>query len=331
MADLHLDADALGDTAAQVLPRLPGLEQLLRLADVRPVAAGWRAALTEELGLRPWASVAPARLAAVALPDRAGLHPWFATPVHRVAALDHLRLHPAGLLSLPAAQLHALAADFDQQFGMAGLRLHPLCGGFLLSGFAALGVVAEEPARHLGARLPRALAQGEDASALLRLAGECELWLHDHPVNQARLGSGLLPVNGLWLWGGGADDAPLPDRPALPLQVRVFSDQAYVLGLCLLAGGEAQPLPSAMVELPAQGADEVGSEALVVLDSTPQGRGDAPLARLDRDWFQPALQALQQGQLSALTVVVAGRRCTLRRWHGLRRWRRLQPWWQQLC
>lgn len=331
MADLHLDAQALDDAATQVLPRLPGLEQLLRLADVGPAVAGWRAALADELGLRPWSAVAPARLAAVALPEGAGLHPWFATPVHRVAALDHLRLHPAGLLSLPAAQLHALAQDFDRHFGVAGLRLHPLCGGFLLSGFAALGVVAEEPAAHLGTRLPRALARGEDAAALLRLSGECELWLHDHPVNRARSASGLLPVNGLWLWGGSADDAPLPGRPELPLQVRVFSDQAYALGLCLLAGGEAMPVPRGLDELLEPSADAAGCDALVVLDSTLHSRADAPLARLDRDWFQPALQALQQGRLAALTVVVAGRRCTLRRWHGLRRWRRLQPWWQQLC
>jgi len=67
VADLHLDADALGDGAGQLLPRLAGLEAILRFATGHPVPLIWRAALAEELGLRPWGAVAPARVAAAAL------------------------------------------------------------------------------------------------------------------------------------------------------------------------------------------------------------------------------------------------------------------------
>ena len=332
MADLHLDADALGDGAAQVLPRLPGLEDILRLGSASPVSRTWRTALAEELGLRPWASVAPARIAATALRPEAGEHPWFATPVHRSAALDHLRLHPAGLLTLPADELAALAADFAQQYGVAGLALHPLCGGFLLSGFAACGVECQEPAPFLGARLPRALAQGPDAAQVLRLSGDCETWLHDHPVNRRRLQRGLLPVNGLWFWGGGTDGVPLPPTGDLPLQQRVFADDAFSMGLCTLAGGETQQVPadySALRALVAESSD-AQAPAVVVLDSVPRDARDAPLLRLDGSWWQPALAALRNGQLSKLTLLVAGRRCTLRRWHLLRLWSRSKPWWQCL-
>ncbi|WP_297798840.1 hypothetical protein [Arenimonas sp. GDDSR-1] len=35
------------------------------------------------------------------------------------------------------------------------------------------------------------------------LFNECQITLHNHPLNVQRQRSGLLPVNGLWFWGGG--------------------------------------------------------------------------------------------------------------------------------
>ncbi len=330
MSDLHLDADALGDGAGQLLPRLAGLETILRFANRNAVPLTWRAALAEELGLRPWGAVAPARVAASALCPEAGVDPWFATPVHRIAALDHLRLHPAGMLTLQASELGGLAADFERHFGVAGLALHPLCGGFVLSGFAACGVEAQEPAPYLGARLPRALAHGPDAAQLLRLSGECELWLHEHAVNRDRQQRGQLPVNGLWFWGGGGDGAALPAPADLPMQQRVFADDAFTVGLCHAADGEAQAVPADLAALLAVAAESANVDALVVLDSVPRGPRDAPLPRLDASWFEPALAALRDGRLTQLTLLVAGRRLTLKRWHLLRLWARPQPWWQCL-
>lgn len=39
-----------------------------------------------------------------------------------------------------------------------------------------------------------------------QLFNEIQMLLYSHPVNQAREGSGLLPVNGLWFWGEGDAD-----------------------------------------------------------------------------------------------------------------------------
>jgi hypothetical protein len=49
------------------------------------------------------------------------------------------------------------------------------------------------------------MAQHADSStALRRLGAEIEMWLHDHPINDARRRRGELPVTSLWLWGAGA-------------------------------------------------------------------------------------------------------------------------------
>lgn len=42
-----------------------------------------------------------------------------------------------------------------------------------------------------------------------KLLNEMQMFLHQHPVNQARQQRGLLPINSLWFWGGGAR----PEKP----------------------------------------------------------------------------------------------------------------------
>ena len=37
----------------------------------------------------------------------------------------------------------------------------------------------------------------------IALLNECQISLHNHPMNVQRQRNGLLPVNGLWFWGGG--------------------------------------------------------------------------------------------------------------------------------
>lgn len=48
--------------------------------------------------------------------------------------------------------------------------------------------------------------QGEDAQRWHALLNEIQMLLHAHPVNEARVQAGKLPVNSLWLWGGGRID-----------------------------------------------------------------------------------------------------------------------------
>ena len=331
VADLFLDAEALEGPAAASLPRLPGLEGLLRLAAVHANPAGWRAALAQALGLAQVGAMPPAHLAAAALHMPRDANPWLATPVHCTAALDHLRLHPAGLLTLEAAEAAALAAEFGQLFGDSGMQLLPLFGGFVLQGLPAWQVSAPEPARFLGANLSRAPATGPDAAVLRRLSGECEMWLHEHPLNLRRRQRGQLAVNGLWIWGGGQGSLPMPSDHT-GTATRVWANDAVSAGLCALAGAEAWPVPEGFGAWQQEQALLSGvAPSVVVLPSVPRGAGDQPLQRLEQDWFAPALQALQSGQLQSLQLSLAGRSWRLSRWHRWRFWPATRPWWQQVA
>lgn len=146
----------------------------------------------------------------------------------------------------------------------------------------------QEPEEALGTDLSDALVEsGRGTDAAVRrwraLLNEAQVVLHNHPWNARRAAAGKPPVNSLWFWGGGM----LPDRVATT-HAQVASDDVLLralvanAGLAPLAGG---PRFAAMA-----------GEALFDL------REARDLAALDRDWLQPALDALHRGGLRQLRL-----------------------------
>lgn len=326
--DLHLDREGLDGAAADALPRLPALETVLRSGRRLAAPADWRALLAGWAGRPDLADRSPASLVAAAagLPDPGSA--WLASPVHLLAGLDHLRLHPAGLLRLDPAAAASLAADFARDFGADGLALQPIAGGFLLTGLPRIEAVATEPSRLLGADLRRAPPTGPDAAVLRRLGTEIEMWLHARAA-QAAPTRGLAP-NGLWLWGGGVSGGPVSRSPQTGCEGSLQADDPAALALWSLGGGEPQP-PAADFGAFLPGLPVPVGPAAVCLSVAPRGPGDRPLARLENDWLVPALAALRVGQLAGLSLHVAGRHWELRRPVGWRFWRRSRPWWDVLA
>ena len=138
--------------------------------------------------------------------------------------------------------------------------------------------------------------------------------LHENPVNEAREQRGEMPVNAVWLWGGGR----LTPAAVRPFR-RVRTHEPLAAGLALGSGAAVLPLPDdAEKWLRAAGAE--GSE-LIVLDAlrAPAAYGDAAawnerLAALERNWFAPLVAALRSGRIGMVTVHVlgAGRRARRR-------------------
>jgi hypothetical protein len=326
VAGLHVDPDELTPERTARLPSLPSLARLLRFGDRTrlPPSVNWRRLLATDLGLQDLATQPVARIAAASRGEP-GRCDWLAQPVHLQPALDHLRLHPAGLLRLDPGESMALAAAFADVFGAEGYDLQPLPGGsLLLKAPVPLDAVTADPVDFVGGELGAAPPRGPDAGALRRLMTEIEMWLHDGlPLNRDRSRRGLLPVNGLWLWGGGASiDLPAPRQKVLP---RLLADDAFVHGLARLAGGRAEPLPATF---PSTGA---GAQRFVaVVDAVARDLRDQPLLRLEQDWIAPALEALGQRRIERLVVIADGERIVLGPGARWRLWRRDRPWWQAL-
>jgi hypothetical protein len=290
--------------APMALERAPLLEGLLARADPGELVVDWRAQAFRLLAPRgPMPPIAAAALRAV---SDGGEGAWVcvATPVHLVAGMTGVRMPADAILVLDRADADALVADFNRVFSGGGMHLTHGRDNLLLCLFdKALSVTSTDPEEVLGEDPWPFLPAGADAAQLRRLMSEVEMWLHEHTVNQRRRARGVLPVSGLWLWGGGAPDSPVP---------RVHG---------WTAGGD--PLFSAfagVLQYPVPAGPGV-----VVVAGWPATAG---WPEAEQRWLVPAVADLRAGRLKRIDLSL-GKRCfrvsARGRW---RFWRRRRPWWE---
>jgi hypothetical protein len=321
------------------LPRLPALEQWLARGDIASTPGGWRQWLQHELADHELAALPAASVAGAgvqALPADQPL--WLATPVHMVAGLDTVRVHPAGLLRLAEEEQRILQDDFARVFAGSGWSLHAtgrrellLAGSSTLKGAA---IRSADPALWLGADPRAGLPSGPGSESLRRFGAELEMWLHEHPVNLARAARGVLTVSALWIWGGGAAvarkgmvaaAAPVP-APAMT----AWADELFIDGLAHCVGLRVEPLPQ---RWPRRGADRAPTNDLLAVCSMGVAPDQRWLQGLESDWIAPALATWHAGELHTITLLAADRVVTLRRSplrSLLRKFRRVRPWWEAL-
>lgn len=320
LSDLYLPEESVGGSVPRTHD-LPCLDWLLRVAD-RERIADWRRWLLSKAG----GAVSGSRLATIA--SRAHLadtalawrdHAWIATPVQLEARLDHARLVDGGLLRIDAAEGERWCEEFGRVFGPI-YALHP--GGeraFLLSGMRPVAVRTVDPARLLGAEIGPALP-GPEAPELRRLWTEIEMWLHGSRTNDARQRAGRRRITALWLWGN--DQGPRVERHPDPAEF-VFQGGDPVLG-GLAAGGPGDTADSFSGLSAAQ--NHVVAEFAPLTGGEPES-----LPELERKWFAPARDALEQGRLEFVQIVANDRVFTVRRRAGLRFWRRRRGWLESLA
>ncbi len=287
-----------------IAERAPLLEHWLARADCAASAADWRAQAFQLIAA-PTQGMPPIATAALRAARCHAHGAWvcIATPVHLLAGPSGVSMPPDGILNLDPADADALAEDFNRVFSGAGMRLHRGLGSLLLCSFdAPLRVAAASPEEVHG-DIWEFLPHAADAARVRRLMSEIEMWLFEHAVNERRRARAAPAITGLWLWGAGAADLPLP------------AVHGWTAG--------CDPLFAAF-DARAQYASGAGSGVVVLADwpGTPAWR------EAERCWLAPAIADLRSGRLQRLDLS-AGRRCfsvSVRgRW---RFWRRTQPWWE---
>ncbi|HET7758000.1 MAG TPA: hypothetical protein VFK87_12150 [Steroidobacteraceae bacterium] len=335
IADLYLPADEPARSAqAAEFRAVPGIEFAARFGERGRLGSGWRAWLARWFGREDLAESSVARVAAASLAEGAVAaggpgSTWIATPVELTAGLARVHLDHRGIVHLEPAEQAALAAAFAAEFGSSGAQLVPLGDGTLLLNAAGVAPVAtEEPARCAGGEL--VLPRGAAAAPLLRLTSEIEMWLHGHPLNEARRARGDPEVTALWLWGAaGRTIAPRPPGASGNGGARTaplgFGSDAWLGGLLRLAGSAHRPLPAQPAELVAQ---LPGARAVLVTELAREAADGGPwsraaaLAGLDRRLIRPVLAALGAGSLERVTLVANDAALTVARHSAWKRWRR---------
>lgn len=245
-------------------------------------------------------------------PDSGTGKTWLrADPVHLAVSRDNIQLFDSHVIKPTAVEMAAIADTFNRYFLQDELRV---CFPDAARGYIEIDandVPVTTPIWAMGnasvfENLP-CLSTKSRTNWRTR-TNEIQMLLHDHPVNQAREVAGTVPINGLWLWGGGA----LSGFAIASQHHRVVARLALARGLATAGKCVVETLPpngNTLFDVKAnQPADQ---STLVVLHTATreiraQSRETWPdeVARIDHDWIAPAVVALAAGKLASLTMVL---------------------------
>lgn len=291
----------------------PELAAAFGRADAVPAGeAGIEAQLSRIFFIVParWSAAALTRQAEVG--DAVGAAWLRADPAHVRPDINGARLLGIGeRLGLDDADVEALLPALKPVFGDAGFELDapsPAHWYLRLPREAKLPAFSA-PDDAIGADLFEHQPEGPEGRRWRALLNEAQIVLHNHPWNARRAERGLVPVNSLWLWGGGVLPTAVRGEVA-----RCASDDDLACSLTRLAGGDAGRLPASF-------ADVVPGDGNMLFDL----RRTRDLAALQRDWLLPVLRAVGEGRYTTATFDTAdGGRIMLRNGQRWRFWRK--PW-----
>lgn len=281
------------------------LEQLLARADKFAPVTDWRNDAFRVLA--PPGSAKPAVAAAALFADRGAMQAaWvcIATPVHYLAEMNNVRLAAEGMPGLRFDEAETLALDFNRVWSDSGIcMMAGRCADLYCIFDRALEVTMRDPEDVVGRHIEEYLPVGGSAPVLKQLMSEIEMWLFEHPVNGARAARGLIPITGLWLWGGGEGVDSLP----------------AIQGFC--AGKDV--FFNALT--PTASTPGAAGSGVIVMPDAPGG--DAWRAA-ESQWLAAALAQLRQGVIARIELSAGARGFCLSARASLRFWRRRKPWWE---
>lgn len=219
----------------------------------------------------------------------------------------HLRLQREQLVLLPNPEVSAdealqLCASLNEHFAGQGMEFfapHPQRWYVRLERVPYIETVplSQAAGRNVRGLLPR----GVEAMRWHQLFNEIQMLLFAHPLNEAREARGALPVNSVWLWGGGI---------IAPLQKTYGSVSSNEVIVEMLADAAGIPF----TEWPERWRDDAGDgRQLLVwtgLRSALQ-RGDLAAWRdalqdFETGYAQPLWQALRAGKIAQLQIDIVG-------------------------
>lgn len=221
-----------------------------------------------------------------------------------------LRLIAVGDLQLSPPEVEQIARALKPLFGDAGFPLEPATPArwYLRCPSGARLPAFAPPTAALGDDMGRHLPSGDGARRWQHLLNEAQVLLHNHPINAERSQRGLMPVNSLWIWGGG----PLPDFVRSPF-THVLSADIIVEALARRAGVKRIDDAGSLIAS--------GGDGKVLLDLSTL----RDVETFERDWFAPLHDAVLQRRVGVVEVrFESGERHRWRRSHRWRFWRRVK-------
>jgi hypothetical protein len=276
----------------------------------------------------------------------------------------HLRLQRHQLVLLPEVEVSAdeaeqLCAALNEHFAGQGMEFfapHPQRWYVRLDRLPDIETVTLSQAA--GRNVRDLLPEGAESAHWHRVFNDIQMLLFAHPVNEAREARGALPVNSLWLWGGGCGvDVPLQKAydcvssdevlaemfaaaagipfARWPVQWNDSLTLALMERLAIRLGCQNTAAKSLVISQRERGFPSNGRQLLVWTGlRSALRRGDldawrAALQDFETGYAQPLWQALRTGKISQLQMDILGgdrvRHLLLSRADAWAFWRRARP------
>lgn len=302
---------------------LPALEMLLARAEPASLSAeSLEAWLCDRFGVAGSAA-APVTLRADGMEPGAAY--WLrADPVN--LCIRHNQMVLQAEVPLSPDEASGLCASLNAHFSGAGMRFfapHPQRWYLQLE--AEPNMQARPLAQVAGKNVHPHLPQGPDALRWHGVLNEIQMLFHGHALNLAREARGELPINSVWLWGGGREEERLA-RPS----GKLCGDSSLADVFARAAG-----LPGMVLPGDARDWLDGGDDLLLIWEGLRRAvlRGDLQawrdaMLQFERCCAAPLLDALRAGRIARIVLDVPGeapRRFVLARGAAWKFWRRPRP------
>ncbi len=295
---------------------LPYLQKLLARADGTALPAqSMEAALCEAFSLEVQHElpIAPISAAYDGLPAGCWMR---ADPVHLRLQRDQMLLSQTALSADEAVRFCASLNEYFAGQGMTFYAPHPQRWYVRLQSLPDMQTTPLSEV--IGGNVRGALPRGSDAPHWHQLFNEMQMLLYSHALNEVREARSELPVNSLWLWGGG-ETASLQAR-----YTSVSSDDSLSAMFAAVAGVQYRPLADLGLEAAGEGL-MVYSALRVAMQAGDLHAWREALLKLEADIALTVWQALRKGTLDDLQLdILAGensRRLVMGRAQTWRFWR----------
>ena len=253
-------------------------------------------------------------------------------PVHLRFHQEHLVLADSACFALQMEEAQAFASALNEHFADLG-RFHVATAErwyLQLTGEARPDRFDVPPLSAVaGRRVESLLPKTTQAKALRQLFTEAQMLLHAHAINRQREAAGEMPVNALWLWGGGT----LPPQLASNFD-GVWSNNPLAQGLARAASLPSHALPDEATAWLTHAAPAANHLIILedLLETVQYERSEAyvkAINALEQHWFAPLYAELGKGKFTQLRIESSTAYGTLhwtsRRADLWKLWRRPQP------
>jgi len=213
----------------------------------------------------------------------------------------HLRADMQGALAVPIPENPENFRDMDiiindlREFFKEDCDITAIADGLYLLRLRHFDAPTHypHPLSVLGKNVNALVEQSRQVLPWYRLINELQMFMHQHPLNAARLARGRLPINSLWAWGAGVAQPPSA-RPRVycddPLLRRYAESLGLELASCAELSGAAGIDHALVVDL----------RLLQLLKAGLDARLDELLLEIDGQVLRPLLQAQTRRPLTLL-------------------------------